>query len=223
MVTPPARASRPGPTSRPCARRACHGATNPDKPARAAHPPADCCTHACCNPCLLPAALLPAGLQRTPHSMLRSGWPCPAPGHTPGCRAPPRARCCLRSMLCSCDEPAGPPCCSLTALARPPANAGSAPHHHTGAGGQVGSNNVVAIDSTLLATPAGRARYCGKKVVVRRADGSIVQAPDGGDFFVWWVAPRAGLSRPGVGCSIRRRAVCRCVSSCVRLRLRRRR
>lgn len=50
---------------------------------------------------------------------------------------------------------------------------------------QVGSNNVIAIDNQLLATQEGRAKYCGKKVVVTRADGSVVQAPDGGDFFVW--------------------------------------
>lgn len=48
---------------------------------------------------------------------------------------------------------------------------------------QTGSNNVVAIDRTLL-QGAGRAIYCGKKVLVYK-NGEQVAAPDGGDFFVW--------------------------------------
>ena len=49
---------------------------------------------------------------------------------------------------------------------------------------QLGSNNVVAIDRTLLPQGPGRAKLCGKKVLVYK-DGQRVPAPDGGDFFVW--------------------------------------
>ncbi|KAI8474593.1 MAG: hypothetical protein J3K34DRAFT_492907 [Monoraphidium minutum] len=50
---------------------------------------------------------------------------------------------------------------------------------------QIGSDNLVAVDVGLLASEAGRAKYCGKKVVITRADGSRVTPPQGGDFFVW--------------------------------------
>jgi len=48
---------------------------------------------------------------------------------------------------------------------------------------QYGSNNIIAIDNTLL-NGDGRAKFCGKKVIVEK-DGVRVNAPDGGDFFVW--------------------------------------
>ena len=48
---------------------------------------------------------------------------------------------------------------------------------------QYGSNNIIAIDNTLL-NGEGRTKFCGKKVIVEK-DGVRVSAPDGGDFFVW--------------------------------------
>ena len=43
----------------------------------------------------------------------------------------------------------------------------------------------MAVDVNLLASEAGRAKFCGKKVVITRPDGSRVTPPGGGDFFVW--------------------------------------
>ena len=47
---------------------------------------------------------------------------------------------------------------------------------------QVNSNNIIAIDNSVLSS--NRAKYCGKKVVVTY-NGRQIAAPDGGDFFVW--------------------------------------
>lgn len=51
---------------------------------------------------------------------------------------------------------------------------------------QLGSNNVIAIKA-LAGSPASdetRERYCGKQVIIS-VNGNQIQAPDGGDFFVW--------------------------------------
>jgi len=50
---------------------------------------------------------------------------------------------------------------------------------------QINTDNIVAIGQLFGADEAGRAEWCGKKVVVADADGNPVSAPDGGDFFVW--------------------------------------
>lgn len=52
---------------------------------------------------------------------------------------------------------------------------------------QLGSNNVIAIGELFKKSedaPDHRAQYCGKQVIVT-ANGKKVEAPDGGDFFVW--------------------------------------
>jgi hypothetical protein len=49
---------------------------------------------------------------------------------------------------------------------------------------QRGSNNVVAINDQRL-NQNTRAQWCGKKVVVKDANGNVINAPDGGSFFVW--------------------------------------
>lgn len=45
-------------------------------------------------------------------------------------------------------------------------------------------NNVIAIGELFGADNAGRAKYCGKQVIVTYK-GARISAPDGGDFFVW--------------------------------------
>lgn len=46
---------------------------------------------------------------------------------------------------------------------------------------QYGTNNMVAIDRTLLSTPEGRARYCGKQIKVYRNGAEVSSGP----FFVF--------------------------------------
>lgn len=47
---------------------------------------------------------------------------------------------------------------------------------------QIGSNNIVAIDSNLLG--GDRAKYCGKEIQIFH-NGSPVASPDGQPYFVW--------------------------------------
>lgn len=49
---------------------------------------------------------------------------------------------------------------------------------------QYGTNNIVAIDRHLLATDAGRQRYCGKEIKVFR-NGVEVSSPNGQPFVVF--------------------------------------
>lgn len=46
---------------------------------------------------------------------------------------------------------------------------------------QYGTNNMVAIDNTLLSTQAGRSRYCGKQIKVYKSGAEV----SGGPFFVF--------------------------------------
>jgi len=46
---------------------------------------------------------------------------------------------------------------------------------------QYGSNNIVAIDNNLLSTEAGRKKYCGKQINVKK---NGVTVP-GGPFYVY--------------------------------------
>jgi hypothetical protein len=42
---------------------------------------------------------------------------------------------------------------------------------------QYGSNNIVAIDSNLLSAPGGRAKYCGKEIIVYKNGQRIAGGP----------------------------------------------